>query len=65
MTDTKRNTLMIAARIGADPRTVDKALRGGSVLAPVRFAVEAAARELNITLPAAPSRSTPEASAAA
>ncbi len=54
MTNTKRDTLMIAAHIGADPRTVDKAVRGGSVLAPVRFAVLAAARELGITLPAAP-----------
>ena len=62
MTDTKRSTLMIAARIGADPRTVDKALRGGSVLAPVRFAVEAAARELGITLPAV---TTPEGKRAA
>lgn len=45
---TKRDTYKIAAHIGADPRTVDKALRGGRVLAPVRFAVLAAARELGI-----------------
>ena len=64
MSTTKRNVLLIAARIGADPRTVEKALRGGSVLAPVRFAVEAAARELNIELPAALAPATGEPRAA-
>jgi hypothetical protein len=58
MTNTKRDTYKIAAHIGADPRTVDKALRGGNVLAPVRFAVLAAARELGIELPEATSNAT-------
>lgn len=47
----RRDTYRIAGHIGVDPRTVEKALRGGSVLPVVRAAVEAAARELNIALP--------------
>ncbi len=54
--DIRSASLMLAARARCDVRTAEKALRGGKVLRSVRVAVEAAARELNITLPAGTAR---------
>lgn len=50
--DLRANALMLAAKAHCDARTAAKALRGERVLPVVRTAVEAAARELNIALPA-------------
>lgn len=62
--DIRFSSLTLAARARCDARTAAKVLRGGKVLRSVRASVEAAARELGITLPAAPSTAT-EASRAA
>lgn len=52
--DIRSASLMLAARAGADPRTVAKVLRGDKVLRSVRASVESAARELGIALPEGP-----------
>jgi hypothetical protein len=49
--DIRATSLTLAARARCDARTVEKMLRGGAVRPVVRFAIETAARELNIPLP--------------
>lgn len=51
MTDRRAAALQIAAPTGLDPRTVLAVFDGRAVRLSTRKAVEAAARELNITLP--------------